>query len=308
MTLFTLQTIIKISYKTKFHNEKGGTKMEWFKSKKLTEHITRITDVTGVYMYLVQGCEEALLIDTGSGIGNLKEYIEGITCLPLTVVCTHGHLDHAGGALQFDRVYMDSEDIELSLSHCTIENRKKYADISASMMNQDANYEVETWDYWPVRTIEYEELTDGMEFSLGGICVKAISLKGHTKGCKCMLFCEERSILFGDACNPSVFLFDEETTSVEEYREELLRFQKYEELYDRVWLSHGDGQPLEKSILENCIEVCEEILAGKDEKAEFQFFMGGTYRTAHTMLPSQQRKDGGRVNVIYNPQHIRRKQ
>ncbi|MDR0375671.1 MAG: MBL fold metallo-hydrolase [Treponema sp.] len=30
--------------------------------------------------------------------------------LPDTVICAHGHIDHAGGALWFDEVYLDPLD------------------------------------------------------------------------------------------------------------------------------------------------------------------------------------------------------
>ena len=275
--------------------------MEFFTAERITDHLIRICDITGVFMYLVKGSEGALLIDTGCGIGNLKEFVEGLTELPLTVVCTHGHMDHAGGTEQFDSVYLSPEDVELTFTHCTVENRKEYA-LMALKGQKDIFDGVR---FAPVRTRTYEPLQPGQEFSLGGITVRAIPLKGHTQGSMCMLFCEERSILFGDACNPSVFLFDRETSSVEEYREELKLFRRYEQFYDTVWLSHGDGNPIEKRILEECIKVCDEILEGKDQKAEFRF-MGGTYRAAHEMLSSQLRKDGGLANIIYDPHHIRR--
>ena len=275
--------------------------MEFYTAEKLSDHLVRIRDITGVFMYLAKGSEGALLIDTGCGIGDLKGFAEGLTELPLTVVCTHGHMDHAGGADQFERVYLSPEDMELTFTHCTVENRKEYA-LMALRGQRDI---VGGLDFSPVRKSPYEPLYPGQEFLLGGITVRALPLKGHTQGSMCMLFCEERSILFGDACNPSVFLFDRETSSVEEYRQELEAFRRYEPLYDTVWLSHGDGNPIEKRILEECIEVCDEILEGKDQKAEFGF-MGGTYRAAHEMLPSQLRKDGGLANIIYDPHHVRR--
>ncbi|HWT73946.1 MAG TPA: hypothetical protein VN258_04395 [Mobilitalea sp.] len=42
-----------------------------------------------VRSFLILGDRCALLIDTGVGGGNLKEYVEGITNLPITVLFTH---------------------------------------------------------------------------------------------------------------------------------------------------------------------------------------------------------------------------
>lgn len=282
--------------------------MEWFTSRRLTEHLTRITDITGVYMYLVTGKEKALLIDTGCGLGDLAKYVQGLTSLPLTVVCSHGHMDHAGGAAQFSKVYLNPKDVELSLEHCSEENRKEYAGICLRTLHPEIDpLEAESWVYQPVRREAYEPLLDKMKFELGEMTVQAFAMKGHTKGCMCMLFMEERSILLGDACNPSTFLFDKETVSVEEYQKSMQAFRHYEELYDTVWISHGDGNSIPKEILAEGIRVCQEIMEGRDDKEEF-CFMGGIYKAAHAMTPSQLRKDGGLANIIYNDRHIWQKQ
>ena len=56
--------------------------MELFKTENITDHLTRIRTPFGVSMFLVQGTEKALLIDTGMGIGDLKSYIRSIVKTP----------------------------------------------------------------------------------------------------------------------------------------------------------------------------------------------------------------------------------
>ena len=41
------------------------------------------------------------------------------------------------------------------------------------------------------------------------------------------------------AIQASFYLIDTEAESVETYRNVLIEFQKNEELYDSIWLSHG---------------------------------------------------------------------
>ena len=57
-----------------------------------------------VYMYLLEGTREALLIDTGYGSFSLKKAVHELTALPVTVLLTHGHLDHIGGSAEFEHV------------------------------------------------------------------------------------------------------------------------------------------------------------------------------------------------------------
>jgi glyoxylase-like metal-dependent hydrolase (beta-lactamase superfamily II) len=55
---------------------------------------------------LIIGPEKAALIDTGSGIGNLRKAIAEVTDKPVIVINTHTHLDHLGGNRQFDEIAM----------------------------------------------------------------------------------------------------------------------------------------------------------------------------------------------------------
>ena len=59
-----------------------------------------------VWMYLIIGPENAMLIDTAYGLGDLKGLVDKITGgKPIIVVNTHEHYDHAYGNCRFDKVY-----------------------------------------------------------------------------------------------------------------------------------------------------------------------------------------------------------
>ena len=79
-------------------------------------------------MYLLEGDEKALLIDTGYGAENLREYVEKLTSKPILVVNTHYHPDHAAGNGEFEAVYMNrnyrvdagaAEDVSTGATICT---------------------------------------------------------------------------------------------------------------------------------------------------------------------------------------------
>ena len=49
------------------------------------------------HCYLLTGAEKALLLDTGLGIGKIREQVDRLTALPVQVLTTHAHWDHIGG-------------------------------------------------------------------------------------------------------------------------------------------------------------------------------------------------------------------
>jgi glyoxylase-like metal-dependent hydrolase (beta-lactamase superfamily II) len=59
-----------------------------------------------VNSYLIVGKKAAVLIDTGYGIADYYEACQSITKLPLSVVLTHGHGDHAGGVSLFPTAWI----------------------------------------------------------------------------------------------------------------------------------------------------------------------------------------------------------
>ena len=64
----------------------------------------------GDYSYLVIGDEEAVMIDSGYGAGNIREYAQGLTDKPLhNILNTHDHFDHTANNCYFECAYMSEE-------------------------------------------------------------------------------------------------------------------------------------------------------------------------------------------------------
>jgi hypothetical protein len=64
----------------------------------------------GDYTYLVEGDAEALVIDSGYGAGNIREYCQSLTKKPVkNIVNTHDHFDHTANNSYFERAYMSAE-------------------------------------------------------------------------------------------------------------------------------------------------------------------------------------------------------
>ena len=79
--------------------------MSYFTSQEIHPGIVHIGEPAGVHCTLIVGKEKALLFDTGYGICSIEDYVRSITDLPLYIVNSHCHLDHAGGNHLFSRVW-----------------------------------------------------------------------------------------------------------------------------------------------------------------------------------------------------------
>ena len=164
-------------------------------------------------MYLIEGSKAAVLIDTGCGFYSLKNCIHNLTNKPLKVLITHGHVDHAMGANEFEEIYLNHKDKSVYQLH----SEKGFRLEGAKGLCPEKGLIKET-DMIPSAPFEkFHNLQEGDVFELGGIHVVIYELPGHTLGSVVMLIPEERTILLGDACNPFLFLFDKFSTGLASY-------------------------------------------------------------------------------------------
>lgn len=279
--------------------------MNYYNAEKVNEHITAIRSLTGEILYLIEGEERAALIDTCLGVGHLKEFTAALTQKPIIVLLTHGHVDHALGAPEFDRVYMNKKDIEVYKAMAPLEERKGYmrAGLPDGVFDQ-----IQEEDFVPpAPEKEFWDLEDGMVFDLGGIHIEAAAYPGHTQGSMAFLVQEERVLILGDACNNSTFLFVPGSDTVEKYRDTTVRVaEKTKGRYDRVFISH---QQMEtgRDIMENMISLCSEIMEGNADDIPFEF-MGMKACVAKKCNERFERLDGKCGNLIYCKERIWKEQ
>lgn len=277
--------------------------ISYFKGEKVNDRITCIRSLSGELMYLIEGEKEALLMDTCLGCGSLRSFVEGLTDKPLTVVISHGHLDHAMGAPEFDKVYMNHKDIPVYREMRDIQGRKGYIQ---GNVTPEIFAQITDADFIPSKDMEFEDLTEGKVFDLGGIHVEAYELPGHTPGTMVFYLPEEKILITGDACNTFTFMFTG-TSSIEEYRENLAGIRdRMEGKVERVFLCHHMME-VKPSIMDEVIEVCDDIMAGNTDDIPFDF-MGRKVYIAKAAQHGQPRADGSWGNVVYDKAHVWKKQ
>ena len=116
----------------------------WFERKRIDDHITLLWE-PHVHPFLrcniwhIPGRDGDLLIDTGMGIASLQQAAGDLFQKPLTVVITHTHMDHSGGAHEFDTCLVhraEAESLRNASDALPIESQYWPRDILA-MMEED---------------------------------------------------------------------------------------------------------------------------------------------------------------------------
>ena len=205
---------------------------------------------SAVFMDLIVGTHHALLFDTGYGYGDLKALIRSITDLPLYVVNSHGHVDHACGNEQFGGAYIHPLDMALCRKHNGPELRRAELDVAEVPMDFDLEAHLR------LGPGDLEPTGEGHVFDLGGITLQVVHLPGHTAG-SIGLWCPEKRLLYvGDAMNCFVWLFLPEAQSLDTYVSSL---QKAAALPFTHMIQSHEPDPVPKRRLWDYLDLAEHL-------------------------------------------------
>ena len=145
-------------------------------------------------IWLIEGTEQCLLFDTGTGLGDLEKTIAGLTDKPVTAIASTGYYDHAGGLSQFKQRAVYAQELE-RVSNPTQRNTvsDKYFKQAALKALPYIGFVVE--DYLMQASEPTLLLEDGMRIEIGGRNFEVIHTPGVTAG-SMVLYEEQTGSLF----------------------------------------------------------------------------------------------------------------
>lgn len=192
-----------------------------------------------VHSYLVVGSESAVLIDTGLGIGNIKEIVDELTNLPVKVITTHVHWDHIGGHKYFKDIYVHKEDSKWLREGLPIPLEA----VKSNLLKEPFLHEPPKGfniDEYNIFTGEPSlELMDKDIIDLGDRKLQVLHTPGHSPGHICIYEKERGYIFTGDLVYEGVLYAFYPSTDPVKFKESIDRLRRLETI-QAVLPGHND--------------------------------------------------------------------
>ena len=248
------------------------TSQEWFEVYKLLEATYAIYEpyqFEEAISYLVIGKEKAVVIDTGTGIGDLEQVVSELNSLPVSVVNTHGHWDHIGNNHQFREIACYNNSDCLNRLRSGMDNASLQRSITGDSLWRPLpeGFDPTTWKIPPVNPTTL--LEEGDTIDLGGRTLEVIHTPGHSPGSVCLLDKRNRILFTGDTFFPGPLYAHPDDVDIEDYISSIEKLKARQAEYDYLCSGHND--PWVKSeVIPRVAEAFQEIMAGKGEYNEDQ--------------------------------------
>jgi glyoxylase-like metal-dependent hydrolase (beta-lactamase superfamily II) len=160
--------------------------------------------------YLIVGTKQALLFDTGMGIGNIKAVVARLTSRPVVVLNSHTHNDHVGGNWQFPFVF--GMDTAFTRGNAKGSREDAQAELESGNLCGDLPKGFDRAKYatkpWKISLFVH----DGFKVNLGHRTVEIIATPGHTPDAIALIDRENGLLFSGDTYYPAtIWLYRPET-------------------------------------------------------------------------------------------------
>jgi hydroxyacylglutathione hydrolase len=200
---------------------------------KLEDNMWVIETSDNTTLYLVEGAQKALLIDTGTKIEKLDTIISFISKKPLEVVITHAHGDHAGNINYFKEIYMHPAD--------TVLLQERY--------EGKVNF-----------------VKEGYIFNLGGTQIEVSHMPAHTPGSIVLLDRKTGNCYSGDAFGSNhVWLQLKPLSPMQTYVNSCLKMEKIMDSgITKVYCGHYGyiKKPFDKTYITTMRQLAEALING----------------------------------------------
>jgi len=203
---------------------KESMQKTWFTVTQVHKNIYALAEFSHweqVVSYLLVDRSNAFLIDTGMGYESIKNEVNKITLLPVTVLLTHAHWDHIGGVTEFKKV-------------CVFDDRFEKASLERGFVSKEINelnkpilffngYSPKEYHSLGSKkfTVIKEQFIASDNFN-----IQAIHTPGHTPGSVCFYIPEFKVLFTGDTLYPGPLYAQLPESNLQQYGKSINKLNK----------------------------------------------------------------------------------
>lgn len=225
-------------------------------------------------MWLVEGGDRCLLVDTGFGLSDLKKVAAALTGKPVVVVNSHIHPDHSSGNIQFDEARCGRFDEPFA--HEEMPDEAKRETIKFFPEIGETGIRPEDWKAGPAKRVI--PLREGDVIDLGGgVKIEIYETPGHTPGSLALLDRAHRLLFTGDMILTwQVWGQLKNSVALRVYLESLEKIASLKSEYDFLAPGHSTGAPylIGNEVPDIYVRGTRKIVAGEVDGEAFHTFAG----------------------------------
>ena len=175
------------------------SKNDWFTIEKKDTNTFVISEYKHweeTHCYLLCGNKQAVLIDTGLGVSNIKNIVEQLTDLPILVLTTHVHWDHVGGHHLFEMIAVHKEEQKWIEDNFPLPLQVVKSNLTCKPCDFPTDFVLDKYKIYQ-RKVQLL-LDDGDTIDLGNRTIQVIHTPGHSPGHCCFYEPERKYLYSGD--------------------------------------------------------------------------------------------------------------
>lgn len=256
--------------------------MEVYQVRQLENDVYAITETASIHIYVILGSKEALVLDMGYGYGNLVEQIRQITDLPLRVIASHGHPDHALGAYQFSKIYIHPKDMAYLKETDTKQFRQQMLSYRLNKM-PDLKGKIDEQQFLngSLDHVQMEPIVEGDVIDIGKYQFDVIEIPGHSYGSIALLEKKQKWLFTGDTITSYNIwnnnLYPKYTPPLRILMDTYKKVDRMKGLYQKIFSAHGEI-PIGHAIVIQLQECLRDLLVNYQNDEHLDTFLGPSLR------------------------------